>query len=103
MVLTVIFPGLGHLVLGQTQRGLWLLGAWALAFVWLLTMWGDFAKLFAFGVGGNVQPNLTVMLPLVIMTTVLVAALASLKNLGTGGGGRKPPSHPKPPVDLPFE
>lgn len=103
IICSTVFPGLGHLILGQTAKGAWIMGAWVLFGTWLLSMFGDVAKLFAFGMGGGrEQPNLVVLLPILIMAVIYVATLASFKTVGRETT-RKPPERPKPPVDLPFE
>lgn len=100
---SAVFPGLGHLILGQTARGAWIMGAWVLFGTWLLSMFGDVAKLLAFGMGGGrEQPNLVVLLPILAMAVIYVATIASFKTVGRDST-RKPTERPKPPVDLPFE
>jgi TM2 domain-containing membrane protein YozV len=102
IMLSAVIPGSGHLVLGQTGRGAGILAAWFLFGIWLLSMFGDLARLFAFAGGNPTQPNLLVLVPLLAMSIIYVATLASLKSIAQNAT-RKPPERPKPPVDLPFE
>jgi TM2 domain-containing membrane protein YozV len=102
IMLSAVIPGSGHLVLGQTGRGARILAAWFLFGIWLLSMFGDLARLFAFAGGAPEHPNLMVLVPLLAMSIIYVATLASLKSIAQNAT-RKPPERPKPPVDLPFE
>ncbi|MGV3617167.1 MAG: hypothetical protein ACO1SV_17715 [Fimbriimonas sp.] len=102
IILSAVIPGAGHLVLGQTAKGGAILAGWILCGIWLLSMFGELAKLFAFAGGGSSQPNLVVLVPLLIMAILYISTLASLKSIAQNAT-RKPAERPRPPVDLPFE
>lgn len=99
---SAVLPGLGHFILGQTARGAGIMAAWFLCGLWLLSMFGEVAKLFAFAAGGREQPNLVILLPILLMTVIYVATLSTFKG-ASRDATRKAPERPKPPVDLPFE
>jgi tetratricopeptide (TPR) repeat protein len=100
---SAVWPGLGHVILGQTTKGASIMAAWFLCGLWLLSMFGEVAKLFAFAMGGTrEQPNLVILLPLLIMAVIYVATLSTFKA-ASQNATRQAPDRPKPPVDLPFE
>lgn len=104
IILSAILPGAGHLVLGQTQRGLAIMTAYLVAAICLLGFYGaDVEKLLRFAGGGSGQPNMGVFLPLIVMAVIYVATLASLKGMADKVNRKSPTERPRPPVDLPFE
>lgn len=102
IIMTLIFPGAGHLILGLNNIGFTLLGIWAGCSIWLLTMTKDLYRLIAFASGGHQMANLTVLAPLAILSALYIGALASLKGLAKPVLRVKVP-HPVPPVNMAFE
>ncbi|CAN5414599.1 hypothetical protein BH11ARM1_BH11ARM1_04420 [soil metagenome] len=100
VMLSAIFPGLGHIVLGR-QSGFAILGAWIVCLVWVILLREDVKALVAYR-PENGTPNMVVMVPLLIMALIYFSTLASLKS-AQRSHTRKPISHPQPPVDKNFE
>lgn len=102
IVVTLFFPGGGHLLLGLNQIGFAFLGVWAFCTIWLLTMMRDLSRLLAFAAGGHQSANLTVLIPLGLLSVIYIGALASLKGMAKPALRVKIP-HPQPPVNMAFE
>lgn len=96
-LITYLFPGLGHLVLGRTAAGLGFLGAWVACLVW--------AGIILAGSNRNGRLYFTMALapPVVIALFVLLVAVASLGGGRAAARSKSTPARPKPPVDLPFD
>ena len=101
LFISIFFPGLGHIVVGQKTKGSTILGLWLASTAWLILQWGDLAKLLAMAGGGRVHPNLLVLVPVMLMLILFVVTLADFKK--PQEDARKPIDRPRPPVDLPFE
>jgi hypothetical protein len=100
-LLSAIFPGLGHAVLGR-RVGYAIMATWILCLLWLFVMQEDLIGLFTM-VGANRRPpNLVILIPLLIASAVYLGTLASLKS-ARKEITRKRVERPRPPVDLPFE
>jgi tetratricopeptide (TPR) repeat protein len=95
-ILSAILPGLGHIVLGRPNVGIPILIVWIVCLLWVLSMYSELASLLAM----SGQPNLLVLLPLMIMFIVYIGTLTSLQ---TKKREKTKVDRPKPPVDLPFE
>ena len=93
-MLSFFFPGLGHLVLGRTAMGLGLLGSWVACIVWI--------GIVQIAAGGQGKLSNGVIPPVLIGLIVLIVAVATLGSDGSSRN-KKPPTRPRPPVDLPFE
>lgn len=102
MLLSVLFPGVGHMVVGRTQTGIALLVTWLALVVWLVLMAKDLLLLTAFVGGAPAKPNLLVMVPIALLALLAVGSASSLKP-GSASIRSKKPERPRPPVDLPFE
>lgn len=104
IILSAVFPGLGHVILGQTAKGAAIMASWFLSGIWLFSMSEDVKKFLAFaaGGGGRGTPNLVILLPVLLMAVIYVATLSTFKA-ASRDATRKTPERPKPPVDLPFE
>lgn len=101
LFITLFFPGLGHLVLGQKTRGIVILAIWCALLAWTIIMGRDATRLGLMLVGGKEQANMLVIIPISLIVVVFVGALASLKE--PEELLRIPQDRPRPPVDLPFE
>ena len=94
-ILTVLFPGLGHLVLGRTATGFGFLGCWIACMLWIILVQATS--------GGKGHLNPGVYPPALIAVVVLVCAVSSLGGERGSGRPKSQPPRPKPPVDLPFD
>ena len=104
-VCSVILPGLGHLVVGMTTKGIVYLSIWLITMVPFSILVGNQLN----AIHGNIHnfnPSMTIIgLGFVGAMCYFVALFecAALGKSGGGGGKRPPIDRPKPPVDLPFE
>ena len=104
-VCSAFLPGLGHLFVGMTTKGIVYLSIWILSVVPFAWMMRTELK----RINGNMH-NLSPSMPMIFLFFVAVMcymiALFECAALGkgpSGGSKRKTIAHPKPPVDLPFE
>lgn len=98
--LSLLLPGLGHIVLGKTLSGIAILSAWLACGFWLLFMAKDLrelAKTFQHG-GGSFNP--LVFAPLIVMAIIFIGTVNSLRIPKSGARSRS--NRPAPPFDLPF-
>ena len=109
-LLSIVFPGLGQIVMGQIAKGATILVVWLACLIWFLS---DQAKLRGFlglfGIRsgqGAAQFDAVLLIPLagivlmwiISMIDATGRAKASGRSAGRGGSGK-----PRPPVDLPFD
>ena len=102
-LLTLLVPGLGQLVVGQTSKGLLLGGGWLLCLVAAVLVPNGVSGLLRMVMGQlSADINLAVLLPLAGM---FVFWLAAVYDMNAQAKKAKPDQRerPKPPVDLPFE
>ncbi len=102
-VLTLLVPGLGQLVVGQTSKGLLLGGGWLLCLVAAVLLPNGVSGLLRMAMGQLSAPlNLAVLLPLAGM---FVFWLVAVYDMNAQARKARPDrrERPKPPVDLPFE
>lgn len=112
---SLLLPGLGQIVLGQTMKGSVMMGTWGTCMLWLLLGHKQLegflhytGSLTGLHPGGTTDFSFAILIPLVVALIVHVTSIASCKAssreaqffASTGGGKAQ---HPKPPVDLPFE
>lgn len=102
LILSVFFPGLGHIVAGKTTRGWVTLAVWCACLAWVILMGGDVAKLGAIIAGGASKPNYLVVVPILVMVVTFFWTIADLSG-GKEESIRLPSERPRPPVNLPFE
>jgi len=98
ILMSAFLPGSGHLILGQTARGLALMAGWLVCGLWVLFRAEDLTKLFAFMGGAAVKPNMVVLLPIAIMLGIYVGTLGSLKGVSQSTVRRKV-DRPAPPPE----
>lgn len=96
-ILTYLFPGLGHLVLGRTAAGFGFLAAWVGCLVW--------GGIVLVGENRNGRLHITMALapPVFIGLVVMMVAVVSLGGDRASARTKATPKHPRPPVDLPFD
>jgi tetratricopeptide (TPR) repeat protein len=102
VLLNVLFPGLGHLVVGKTAAGISLILAMIVWVVWLCIMQRDLAELVQMFKNHNSHPNLLVLVPMLGMVVTYIIGFTTLGNQLKRNPNRSI-SHPRPPMDLPFE
>jgi len=105
-VCSVFLPGLGHLVVGMTTKGIVYLTIWILSVVplaWLMRT--ELQRIH--GNMNNFSPSMLIIGLFFVAAMCWFVALFECAALGKsnsmGTGKRKLIEHPKPPVDLPFE
>lgn len=96
-ILTYFFPGLGHLVLGKTVAGFGFLAASLTCWIWLGILVVKANR------NGKLILSASLLPPVVIGVIVILVAVASLGGGRAAARTKAKPSHPKPPVDLPFD
>ena len=96
-ILTYLFPGLGHLVLGRTAAGFGFLGVWVGSIVWLGVI------VVQSNVGGRLKIGSAMLFPALLAAVVVAVAVASIGGERAAARSKGKVSHPKPPVDLPFD
>lgn len=101
-ILSVLAPGLGHIVVGKTVTGIAILVAWLIDCGWLAVMSKDLYGLFGFALGKSTKPNLLVLVPIFIAFAIWIGTLKSL-SVPRAAAARKRVPRPAPPVDLPFD
>ena len=99
-LLSVMLPGLGHLVLGRTATGLAILVSWVACGFWLLFLEKDVKTLAQSVMHGGGTFNPVVFVPIIIMAILFVGTINSLRVPKAGARGRS--NRPVPPVDLPY-
>lgn len=92
-----LMPGLGHLLLGRPGMGLGLLGGWIACLVW-----AGVALLHGGG-GGHLRISGALLPPIAIWIVLTFVAVGSLGGDRAAARTKAKPSHPRPPVDLPFD
>ncbi len=102
-VCSVFLPGLGHLVVGMTKKGIVYLSIWVITVIIFVVVFQSEAS-----AAKAAHRSLNVSMWLVGLGFILamdyMVALFECAALGKGGGGKRSPvDRPKPPVDLPFE
>ena len=104
-VCSVFLPGLGHLVVGMTTKGIVYLTVWLVSVVPLTYMMiTELNRIH--GNMNNFNPTLPIIGLFFISAMCWFVALFECASLGKRAGmtGKRPViAHPKPPVDLPFE
>ena len=101
VILSLLFPGLGQLVLGQTQKGVVLMGIWIVSWVIALLIPNGLAGLPSLFGGRGPHFNGTVLLPLF---GIVLSWLVSISD-ATSQAKRLEPKNivrPVPPVDKDF-
>ena len=104
-VLSAFFPGVGHLVLGQTTKGFAILAGWVICIVWAITQRNDLEMIFRTVGGQSRHPNYVVLLPIAIGAVIYVSTLMSFKGMSRTTV-KKNIHRPPPPTEggnLPFE
>jgi tetratricopeptide (TPR) repeat protein len=105
-MLSVVLPGVGHMVLGETRKGGLILGAWLAALVAVLLLRHQLRGLFAAAgvpVGGDAGGGgALILLPLMIALIIHIGAVIDCASRAKTVK-RVQPDRPAPPVDLPFE
>lgn len=101
MLLSVVVPGLGHVVQGKLY-GYAILAGWIICLIWLATKTADLALLMAMFNGGKQPASYSVVVPLFLMLILWVGSIASLSG-GVKTPKAEPKARPQPPVNLPFE
>ncbi len=104
-VFSLLVPGSGQLVLGETKKGLALIGAWILCLITVGLMQTDMQGLVQSIGGRHGNYSVLIFLPLIVLFGIYAGAI--------GGCSTKvkkrwvPPARsaekPTPPVNLPFE
>ena len=89
-------PGLGHVLLGRPGLGFGLIAGYVACFVWI-------GVLHSMHRGLNVKPGAEYFPPVFIALVILVAGVATLGGDRAAARSKSKPSHPRPPVDLPFD
>lgn len=102
VILSIVVPGLGHLVMGKTVKGVAFLATWIVSLAWMMLQGQDMAKLFALPFGGRQHPSYLVVVPLAAAIFAFIGALFDLKK-PEEQVLRIPAERPRPPMDLPFE
>lgn len=110
----LFLPGVGHMVLGIYAKGAIIFGTWAIALIWLFVAHKDLQGLLhQVGVtiglkpqGGAGDYSLTIVIPILAgaiahATSILTCKGDAREAAFLAGSGKV--SHPKPPVDLPFD
>lgn len=100
-LLSGIFPGAGHLALGKTGTGLFLLLAWIAGWVVLLVKHDQVENLAKVVAGRSHDMDMSVIGTIFVMAIIWFAAMASLKPRSVSS--RRTIEHPVPPANLPFE
>jgi len=103
-LLSIIVPGLGHMVTGQLGKGIAYTVVWIGAIVWVVLTPNGIQGLVAM-VSNRTEPklNMLIFVPMFLGLVTWLAAMIDMnsrakllgRTIGKGGG-------PKPPVDLPF-
>ncbi len=103
-VCSVFLPGLGHLFVGMTTKGIVYITVWLLTIVPLAyLMQGELNRIH--GNMNNFSPSMIIIGLFFVAAMCWFVALFECAALGKkpGSSKRKQIEHPKPPVDLPFE
>jgi tetratricopeptide (TPR) repeat protein len=102
-VCSVFLPGLGHLLVGMTTKGIVYMSVWIVAIVPLTyLMIGELNRIH--GNMNNFSPSMLIVGLFFVSAMCWFVALFECAALGKKGGGKRQTiEHPKPPVDLPFE
>ncbi len=104
--MSMLLPGLGQIVLGETRKGVVLMVVYIVAWVWALLIPNGLSGLpILFGYGDKVlvkEFNSIVFLPLFIALVTWIAAISSI-NVRTKSLAPKQIERPKPPGDGDFE
>jgi tetratricopeptide (TPR) repeat protein len=103
-VCSVFLPGLGHLFVGMTTKGIIYITVWTLSvvpFAWLMR--SELNRIH--GNMNNLSPSMLMIFLFFVAAMCWFVALFECASLGKRAGSSKRPviEHPKPPVDLPFE
>lgn len=104
-ILSIIVPGLGHIVTGEMYQGLAYFGVYIGAFIWALLTPGGIQGLVAM-VSNRTEPplNAIVFVPLFIMAITWLASMIAMSTRSKMVGRRLDKiERPKPPDDKPFE
>ncbi len=101
-IVTLVWPGLGHLIAGRTPVGIGLMATWLISSIWFFLNYTDFARAIGFAAGKGTHPSFAFAPPLLIMFVTLIIALKSVSSVRPTGP-KIPINRPAPPVDLPFE
>ena len=106
IILSLIVPGVGQLVLGQTQKGLTLLGSYVVGLILLILLHTDFENTMKAlrGVAhtGSAGFSLIPLVGMLVITIISVQGCAA-KAKKDPLTGIKHVDRPVPPVNLPFE
>ena len=103
-VCSVFLPGLGHLFVGMTNKGIAYISVWVVSvvpFAWLMRT--ELNRIH--GNMNNFSPSMLMIFLFFVAAMCWFVALFECASLGKRAGSSKRPviERPKPPVDLPFE
>ncbi|MBS1714402.1 MAG: hypothetical protein JST30_08705 [Armatimonadetes bacterium] len=101
-ILSFLIPGLGQLASGSTVFGGVLLGIWALALAWAVSVPNGLSKIPFLFRGGTVDFNGAVMVPLFLMAAAWIVGIAEASAKAKRVQPKKF-ERPVPPVDKKFE
>ena len=108
-LLSVFIPGAGQFVTGETKKGLGIFFGWLFCMFFLILMNDDIKVLLSMaGVGtrteGVSQFNAFVLVPMSIAFILHISSIIMIAVKVSESEKTQPKkTHPKPPVDLPFE
>lgn len=101
-LLSAIFPGAGHVALGQTKKGVIYAIVWTV-FLIVFAVVMQSGKKDAPGAEQGFNLSMPMIGVMFVGLIVYMAALLEIATIGKNAEKRIVTSHPKPPVDLPFE
>jgi hypothetical protein len=103
-LLSVLLPGLGHIILGKTVTGACILAAWVVSFLWF----GIGLRGVSLSAKGEAHVPLShyfsgsIIIPGILMSIIFIGTINSLR-IPKKLGGRGKVSRPVPPMNLPFD
>ena len=100
-LISIFVPGGGQVALGQTVKGLAIMGVWALCVFFIFLMRQDVEALIRTSSGGG-RVNYLVILPIL---TAFILHISSIMGCASAAKRheRRTFDRPRPPMDLPFE
>lgn len=100
-MLSVLLPGLGQIVMGQTRKGVLVMVTWALAIIMINLMPGGFNGLMSLFGASREEFNPSVLLPCFV---AVAAHMGSIFDAASQAKRAQPVriERPVPPVDKPF-
>ncbi len=104
VLLSVMIPGCGQIVRGETLLGGALLGGWLLSILGVSLLYRDFAGLVSMAGLGNAPPPKSLLVLLPLATGAICHFSAIFQAMSRVKEEEKPKSveRPQPPVDLPY-